>query len=131
MKNKATTFLLQSSFENNKSSFSKNHKVNFVSVLVLVLFSLLWTLTLLTLSSLYKNYKRSLKLNRRVKAKYSSEKQRTLFLIFMVVAFSFSMCPTVYNLVILYATKIDNVESKNNSRINAFVPFLFLFTISI
>ena len=67
----------------------------FVTILLFVLFSLLWILTILTLKSLVKSYKRSFKLNR--SSKKNIEKQMTITLMFMVIAFTLSLSPTLYN----------------------------------
>ena len=125
-----TNFMLQPSFGNSISSFYENLNLSFLSVLVFVLFSLLWLLTLLTLISLYKSHKRSLKLNRRVKTKISSEKQMSLVQIFMVVAFTFSLLPTLYNHTLFCISK-NYVASSYVKRTNSFVSFLFLYTNSI
>ena len=75
----------------------------FVTVsLLFTLIGLLWTLTLLTLCSLYKNNKRSLSLNRTTTKGLSVEKQMSFILIFMVFAFTFSLSPTIYNYICIY-----------------------------
>ena len=93
-----------------------------LSALVFVMFFLLWLLTFLTLVSLYKSYKRSLKLNRRTRKKISLEKQMSLVLTFMVVAFTFSLSPTLYNHALKY------IKSKYFSNVDPLISFSFLIT---
>ena len=105
--------------------------VIFVSALVFVLFFLLWILTLLTLVSLYKSYKRSLKLNRKTRKKNSTEKQMSLVLIFMVVAFTFSLSLTVYNHASFYIYENYNIISKKLLTDQPYIAVLFLLTNSV
>ena len=58
-----------------ESYFGQSPSQDFATALAFVLFFLLWLFTVLTLVSLYKTYKRSLLLNRSVKAKIAPEKQ--------------------------------------------------------
>ena len=112
IKGKSISYLLQPLYEEDTSNYINNPNLIFVSVLVFVLLLLLWLLTLLTLVNLYKTYKRSLKLNRRTRKKISSEKQMSLVLIFMVLAFTFSLSPTLYNHVLMY-TKSKDLKNVN------------------
>ena len=66
------------------------------ATILFILFSLLWIFTFMTLFSLYKSYKRSSSLKRNTKKGVSLEKQMSLILIIMVVAFTFSLFPTIY-----------------------------------
>ena len=66
------------------------------AAILFILFSLLWTVTFLTLYSLYKSYKMSSSLNKNTRKNVSLEKQMSLILIVMVVAFTFSLFPTIY-----------------------------------
>ena len=84
----------------------------FESVFLFVLFTLLWIFTLLTLISLYNSYKRSLNLNRVVRNKFLAEKQMSLVLILMVVAFTFSLSATLYNHIRFYLCKLHCRECK-------------------
>ena len=54
----------------------------------------MWIFTFMTLHSLYKSYKSSPSLKRNTKKGLSLEKQMALFLIFMVVVFTFTLFPT-------------------------------------
>ena len=76
--------------------------------MVFSLFSLLWLFTVLTLVSLYKTYKRSLLLNRSVKAKIAPEKQMSIVLVAMVIAFTFSLFPTLANIIQSAQTQLAN-----------------------
>ena len=75
---------------------------NITAAILFTLFCLLWIMTSLTLCSLNKSYKRSLALSRKAKSRFSLEKQMSLVLVFMVVAFTFSFFPTIYLHVCLY-----------------------------
>ena len=100
----------------------------FESGLLFVLFALLWIFTLLTLKSLYKSYKRSLKLNRVVRNKFLAEKQMSLVLIFMVVAFTFSLSTTLYNHIRFYLCKLNCEDCQDY---NVYISLYFLSTNSI
>ena len=56
----------------------------------------------MTLLSLYKNYKRSSLLNKSTKKGLSLEKQMSLIMILMVLAFTFCLFPTIYLNIRLY-----------------------------
>ena len=125
IKDKSVTYLLQPVYEK-YTKYTSNHNNNpnliFASVLVISLLSLLWLLTLLTLVSLYKTYKRSLKLTLRNRKKNSSEKQMSIVLIFMVLAFTFSLSPTLYNHILVY------IKSENLLNVNPLIAISFLLT---
>ena len=88
--------LLQAKTWHNKPrNDSINHKV--MAVTLFLLFGLLWILTLLTLHSIYSNFKKSQKLNKKAKNASAHEKQMAIVLVAMVVAFTFSMSPTIYH----------------------------------
>ena len=110
---------------------SDGANVIFVSVLVFVLFFLLWLLTILTVVSLYKSYKKSLKLNRRTIKKIAPEKQMSLVLIIMVVAFTFSLSPTLYNHAFFYIYKSYDIKSENILFEQPFIAVSFLLTNSV
>ena len=76
------------------STASLNQSIT--AAILFILFSLLWTLTFLTLCSLYKSYKMSSSLNKGTRKSVSLEKRMSLILIAMVVAFTFSLFPTIY-----------------------------------
>ena len=123
IKTQNITFLLQPLiFETDTFHNIDNPHQIFVSVLVFVLFSLLWLLTLLTLVSLYKTYKRSSKLNRRTRKKIAPEKQMSLVLIVMVIAFTFSLSPTLCNNILLY------IKIKHVVMVDPRISLLFLLT---
>ena len=75
---------------------------NITAAVLLILFSMLWVLTCLTLYILYKSYKRSLTLNRIALRGFPLEKQMSLVLIFMVLGFTLSLFPTIYSHIYLY-----------------------------
>ena len=113
-------------------SLNENREVKFITALLFVLFALLWILAFLTLWSLYKNYKRSLKLNRRIQTNIAPEKQMSIVLICMVVAFTLSLLPTLYNHIQFYILGGENFEdNKRESVAKFFIAFLFLLTNSI
>ena len=64
----------------------------------------------MTLCSLYKSYKRSLALYKKSRKGFSLEKQMSLVLVFMVVAFTFSLLPTIYLNICFYLGNIDYGE---------------------
>ena len=100
-----------------------------IATILFILFSLLWTLTFLTLCNLYKSYKRSSLLKRSTKKSLSLEKQMSLILIAMVVAFTFSLFPTIYFNFFYY---IDNDYSYLSIvQKNFIVSVAFLATNSI
>ena len=113
-------------YTNKQSSLNQN----ITAAVLFILFSLLWTLTFLKLYSLYKNYSRSLSLNRKNKKGSSVEKQLSLVLIFMVIAFTFSLTPTVYNHICFYAYDINFKEQIYDEN-NLFTSVSFLATYSI
>ena len=82
----------------------------FESIFLFTLFVLLWILTLLTLKNIYKSYKRSLNLGRMVRNKFLTEKQMSIVLILMVVAFTISLSPTLYIHVLYYVLKSKYVD---------------------
>ena len=82
------------------STASLNQRIT--AAILLILFSLLWTLTFLTLYSLYKSYKTSSSLNKNTRKTFSLEKQMSSILIVMVVAFTFSLFPTIFFNVFYY-----------------------------
>ena len=86
----------------NYNSIKKSLSHHLTAAILLSLLSLLWLLTFMTLFSLYKNYKTSLALGRKAKKRFSSEKQMSLVLICMVVAFTFSLASTTYHLFYSY-----------------------------
>ena len=132
LENKAVTVLFQPSpIYKELSFFKKKTNQGFVSVLLFVLFFLLWLFTFLTLLSLYKTYKRSLRLNRSVKENIAPEKQMSLVLVAMVVAFTFSLFPTLYNTILLYINKNDYIKKKHEAYIKLFIAVPFLITNSI
>ena len=103
----------------------KNPNHIFESGLLFLLFGLLWIFTLLTLKSLHKSYKGSLKLNRVVRTKFLAEKQMSLVLIFMVVAFTFSLSTTMYHHIRYYVLELYNVECYNSeTKLNLSLYFL-------
>ena len=112
--------------------FCKHSSLNqhITATILFILFSLLWTLTFLKLYSLYKNYSRSLSLNRKNKKGSSVEKQLSLVLIFMVISFTFSLTPTVYNHICFYAYDINFKEQIYDEN-NLFTSVSFLATNSI
>ena len=122
IKSKSATYLLQPVYKKDTYDYINNPNQIFVSVLVFSLLSLLWLLTLLTLVSLYITYKRSLKLTLRNRKKISSEKQMSIVLIFMVLAFTFSLSPTLYNHVLIY------MKSEDFSDVNPLIAISFLLT---
>ena len=77
-----------------------NQKV--VSTLLFSLFLLMWVLTILTISSLLKNYMKSKKLNRKISKRIALEKQMSFILIVMVLAFTFCLCLTLYSHICYY-----------------------------
>ena len=95
-----------------------------------VLFSFLWTLTILTLYSLYKIYRKSLSLTKKMKKGFSLEKQMSLILIFMVLGFTFSLFPTIYHNVCfyLYDTSYNGVALYDKSFL---ISVAFLTTNSV
>ena len=101
----------------------------FESVFLFFLFALLWIFTILTLKSLYKSYKRSLSLNRVVRNKFLAEKQMSTVLIFMVLAFTFSLSSTLYNHIRFYLCKLDCSELCQDY--NIYISLYFLSTNSI
>ena len=88
-----------------ESYFGQSPNQDFATVLVFALFSLLWLITVMTLVSLYKTYKRSLLLRRSVKAKVAPEKQMSIVLVAMVIAYTFSLFPTLLNHIMIYSNK--------------------------
>ena len=78
------------------SSSMKTFNQIITALILFLLFCLLWILTFMTLCSLYKRYKRSLVLNKKSLKGFSLEKQMSFVLVFMVVAFTFSLFPTIY-----------------------------------
>ena len=80
---------------------------NVTAATLLTLFGLLWTINLLTFYSLYQNHKKSVHLNRKFKKGLSTEKQMSLILIFMVLAFTVSLSPTIYSHICVYTCDID------------------------
>ena len=125
--NKAVAILFQPSYEQ-ESFFGQSPNQDFATVLGFVLFSLLWLFTVLTLISLYKTYKRSLKLNRSVKAKVAPEKQMSIVLVAMVIAFTFSLFPTLLNHILIYTNKINDLKSIKGALIRTAVALSFLYT---
>ena len=104
----------------------------FDTVLLFVLVALLWIFTLLTLKSLYKIFKNSLNLNRVVRTKLLAEKQMSLVLILMVVAFTFSLSPTLYVHIYYFALKFNYVDCENvKIFLNVNISKYFLSTNSI
>ena len=112
-----------------------NHHL--AAAILLILFFSLWTFTFLTLYSLYKSYKRSSYLNKRIKKSVSFEKQMGLILIFMVVAFTFSLSPTIYLNVCFYFAphKTFSYENDYSDTLlddkNFFISVAFLTTNSV
>ena len=131
IKNKRIIFTLQPLNKKDAFNYLYNPNLIFVSVLVFLLFLLLWLLTFLTLVSLYKSYKISLKLNRRTRKKKSSEKQMSLVLIFMVLAFTISLSPTLYNHVLMYMSISDSTKNENVIFVQPYIAILFLLTNSV
>ena len=78
------------------SSYKKTLSHHITAATLFTLINLLWLFTFLTLCRLYKIYKRSLVLSKNAKNSFSSEKQMSLVLLFMVVAFTFSLASTIY-----------------------------------
>ena len=115
-------------FVGDASHFCDSPHQKFEFVFLFVLFALLWMVTLLTLQSLYKSYKTSLKLSRAVRTKFLAEKQMSLVLIFMVLAFTFSLSTTLYNHIRFYLCKLDCVNCQNY---NVNISLYFLSTNSI
>ena len=103
----------------------------FITVLLIVLFVLLWIMTSLTLRNLYKSYKRSMKLNRKIKKKLAPEKQMAIVLIFMVIAFTLSLTPTLYNNIHHFDTKKESLEEFLESTEMFYISILFMLTNSI
>ena len=107
------------------------------AAILFILFISLWTFTFLTLYSLYKSYKRSSSLNKKAKKGVSLEKQMGLILIFMVVAFTFSLSPTIYLNVCLYFAPYKTYSYENDytrtflDDKNFFVSVAFLTTNSV
>ena len=124
---KPIAILFQPSYEH-ESYFGQSPNQDFATVLVFVLFSLLWLFTVLTLVSLYKTYKRSLLLNRSVKAKIAPEKQMSIVLVAMVIAFTFSLFPTLVNHILTYSNKQNGLKRKKGAIIHTVVALAFLFT---
>ena len=104
---------------------------NFVSVLLLVSFTLLWLFTLLTLKSLHKGSKRSSELVRRKSKKVDAEKETSFVLIFMVFAFTFSLSPTLYNHIKHNVSKQNYEKFQRTFDLNQMVAVCFLSTNSI
>ena len=82
----------------------------FECVFLFALLTLLWILTILTLKNLYKSSQKSLNLNRVIRTKFSAEKQMSLVLILMVVAFTISLSPTLYVHILYYVYKLNFVD---------------------
>ena len=132
IKNKAITSMFQPlPIHKELSFFTQSPNQDFVSVLLFALFSLLWLFTILTLISVYKAYKTSLKLNRSVKTKIAAEKQMSLVLIAMVVAFTFSLFPTLLNHILLHVNKSEFLKSTYKAYVKLSIAFSFLMTNSI
>ena len=116
-------------------NYSSNQ--NTTAIILYILFSLLWIFTFLTLFSMYKSFKRSSSLNKNTKKRVSLEKRMSLILIFMVVAFTFSLFPTIYFNVHLYLApelKSANRKSPNDTFLDEnsfFVSVAFLTTNSV
>ena len=67
---------------------------------IIIAFSfILWCITILTILSLYKNYKKSKTLNRSVSNRLAHEIQMTFILIAMIVAFTLCLSVTMFNLI--------------------------------
>ena len=132
IKNKVVTVLFQPlPIYKKLSFFSQSPNQDFVSVLLFALFSMLWLLTVLTLVSVYKTYKRSLKLNRSVKTKAATEKQMSFVLISMVIAFTFSLFPTLLNHILPCINKTDYLKNRYKAYVQLYIAVLFLSTNSI
>ena len=115
----------------NMSDFSESPDQHFVAVLLFVLFTLLWVFTFLTLWSLYKNYTKSLKLNRRIQTNIAPEKQMSIVLVVMVVAFTFTLLPTLYNHITFYVSKGNYLKNPDEVTIKTVIAVLFLSTNAI
>ena len=94
------------------------------------LLGLLWILTVLTLYELYKNYKQSKKLNTIKQKGLSLEKQKALTFALMLIAFTFSLSPTIY-LHIYYYFFNESYSGVLKMRKQFFVSILFLYSNSI
>ena len=81
---------LAPSFEND------NLFMKFFSNVLFVIFISLWLVTILTITSLYKNYKRSKKLNRSISNRVALEKQMSFILLAMVIAFTVCLTLTLF-----------------------------------
>ena len=107
--------------------FNKNGLNQSFTVAVLFsLFVMLWTLTVMTVFSLRKSYKRSLALNRITKKGYALEKKLSLVFIFMVLSFTFSLTPTIYNHIYYYALENSGYVPYEDKQF--FLCILFLST---
>ena len=100
-----------------------NQKV--VSVLLFGLFSLMWILTILTISSLLKNYTKSKKLNRKTSKRSALEKQMSFTLVAMVFAFSCCLSLTLYNHICYYVCEENYyIKTYTNTRVHVSLALL-------
>ena len=114
----------------NKLSCTGSTNVIVTAVVLFSLLDLLWTLTLLTLYSLYQSFNKSKQLNRREQKGLALEKQMSIVLVLMVIAFTFSLSPTIYHHICYYYYE-ENFAGVPFYGQAFFVSVLFLSTNSI